>query len=304
MNCGITARISFFVCVLSLISSTVAPEARAANDTWLGGGADGKWTTPGNWNSGTGNAPPVNGDTLVFDGSTNLTTTNDFTFTAGVAANRVFNGITFAPTAGSFSLSGNSFVLSGDINDNSANAQTITLTQGGPTGPNYGLILDGGTRNFNVVSGGALNIGQLTFGNNPVYVNNTTASAAQSANVSTLNINSNGVTIGNLVVQTNASASNVINIPTGVTLNSSGAGNNNSVVVIGTPPILTTNTADTSNLVVQGAGSWVVSNTTANFTVGVGSGNNNTSGFNPTLDMSGLANFTYNSGAAALARST
>ena len=292
---SIIARLLGWALIAGMIFG-ISP-TQASTDIWTGA-SDANWNTAGNWTGG--NSPPLSGDVLVFDGNTNTAANNDFTysFTGSTYNGKTFNGITFAPTAGSFSLGGNSFVLAGDINDNSTNPQTISFTQGGPTGPNYGLVLNGATTNVNVVSGGSLSIGQLTFGNNPLYVNNATASAAQSTAVSTLNINSNNVSIGNLVVQTNTAASNVMNIASGVTLNMSGLGNNGSIVVIGTPPILTTNSADTSNLTVNGSGTWNISNTNSNFTFGVGSGNNNTTAMNPTLDMSGLSNFVYNTGAA------
>src|SRR5438132_9370422 len=94
------------------------PSIFAATDTWTGASGT-TWNTAGNWTGG--NAPPVSGDVLVFDGSTNTANSNNFTygFTGSTYNGMTFNGITFAPTAASFTLSGNSFVLAGDINDNS-----------------------------------------------------------------------------------------------------------------------------------------------------------------------------------------
>ena len=42
-------------------------------DTWTGGGADNNFLTALNWNASTGNAPPVPGDILAFDGSRRFT---------------------------------------------------------------------------------------------------------------------------------------------------------------------------------------------------------------------------------------
>jgi autotransporter-associated beta strand protein len=278
-----------------------AAPSHAANgaDTWTGLGPDGNWSTALNWLGA--NTPPISGDSLIFDGVSNLSTNNDIAFTTGTGGGPTYTGLTFTAAAGAFTLAGNSFILAGDINDNSLNAQTINLTASPlptPTGTNYGLVFNGGTSNVNVISGGSLSLGTVVFGNNAPYVNNTTASPAQSNSVTTLNINNNGVTATSLVVQTNTSAANTITIPTGVTFNMSGGGNNSAIVVIGTPSILTTNSSNATTLVVSGAGTWNISNTNGNFDVGVGSGNNSTTGFNAQLDMRNLANFVYNTGTA------
>ena len=116
-----------------------------ANVVWTGAGLTANWTDGANW---LGETAPVATNSLTFDGNVNTLATNDF------AANTQFNGITFAPTAGSFTLAGNSLLLSGDITDNSPNPQTIGL----------GLVFDGGTSNVDVAAGGSLALGPLTLG--------------------------------------------------------------------------------------------------------------------------------------------
>src|SRR4051812_27712534 len=157
--------------VATVVLSAAGAAASGATDTWTGT-SSANWNDAGNWTGG--NAPPLASDLLVFDGSTNTTTNNDF------AANTNFGGIGFAATASSFTLGGNAVLLSGDINDNSANAQSITL----------GLLLDGATSNVNVTAGGSLSLGALTMG-----------LAAGSTNLSTLNINSS-VSATSLTVRT------------------------------------------------------------------------------------------------------
>src|SRR5690242_18701759 len=62
------------------------PTAGAATDTWTGGSATtANWNDAGNWNGGTGNAPPQTGDALVFDTANRTTNTNDFTAGLNVA---------------------------------------------------------------------------------------------------------------------------------------------------------------------------------------------------------------------------
>ena len=147
--------------------------------------------TAGNW----GGTAPMASDSLIFDGIANTTTNNDF------AANTQFNGITFAATAGAFTLGGNAVLLGGDINDNSTTQpETISLP----------LLLDGATSNVNVASGGSLALGALTFG-----------LTAGSTNVSTLNVN-NTVSATSLSVRTNTTAATRSISPTGRPSNFSG----------------------------------------------------------------------------------
>lgn len=84
--------------------------------TWSGGGTDNKWMTGGNW----GGTAPVANEALIFDGTTQLNTSNNF------SANTSFGTITFNSGAGSFSLNGNS-IRFGNITDNSTATQTINL---------------------------------------------------------------------------------------------------------------------------------------------------------------------------------
>ncbi|HEV8378054.1 MAG TPA: hypothetical protein VGP99_04335, partial [Tepidisphaeraceae bacterium] len=51
-----------------------AAGASAATQTWNGLGGDDNWTTAANW---VGGVAPVANDSLIFDGSTRLTPSND-----------------------------------------------------------------------------------------------------------------------------------------------------------------------------------------------------------------------------------
>src|SRR6185369_10327211 len=85
-----------------------APPAAAAPSTWNGQGGDNNWSTGLNWSGGMA---PTAGSLLVFAGLTRLTPFNDLP--AGTAV----TGLTFAPTAGAFTLGGNGVTLAGDITD-------------------------------------------------------------------------------------------------------------------------------------------------------------------------------------------
>ncbi len=85
--------------------------------TWNGGGVDNNWTTADNW----GGTAPVATNSLIFEGSTRLTPSNNF------AAATNFAGITFNSGSSAFTLSGNSISLGGDVTNNSSNLQTISI---------------------------------------------------------------------------------------------------------------------------------------------------------------------------------
>lgn len=107
--------------ILAIIAAAVGCTAtsKAATLTWTGA-ASGNWSGA-NWNGGT----PANlgSDTLIFQGSSNLATTNDLTgYTASGAT-----AITFNSGAGAFTLSGNAITLGGNITNSSTSLQTISL---------------------------------------------------------------------------------------------------------------------------------------------------------------------------------
>jgi autotransporter-associated beta strand protein len=83
---------------------------------WTGLGSDNNWSTSSNWSIRV----PQAYDILQFAGTTRLNTFNNLT------VDTPYNGITFNAGAGSFTLSGNRFVLnSGSIVNNSSNIQQI-----------------------------------------------------------------------------------------------------------------------------------------------------------------------------------
>jgi fibronectin-binding autotransporter adhesin len=243
-------KCSFLAAATLTLATFAAASGQAATDTWSGGGANANWMTPGNWDT-----LPVALDVLQFAGSTKLTNTNDF------AASTQFNGINFNAGAGSFVLAGSAVVLGGDINDNAlTNAQTISLP----------LQLDGATSNVNIVAGGALTLGSVTFGK-----------TAGSTNLSTLNIN-NSTSFASLIAQTSSATANTLAIAAGQTLNVNGA-----VTVGGFDPV---NTAQSSRLDISGNS--LVVNAGANSLL-VGANSTGTAGLTATLNMANLANFSF-----------
>jgi len=101
---------------LLLIAMLFGLTVGAKTCTWTGG-AGGAWTNAVNW----GGTAPVSGDSLVFTGTKGLLTTNKFT------SGTTFSNIVFDANAGSFTLNGNSFALTGTIANSNANLQTLGL---------------------------------------------------------------------------------------------------------------------------------------------------------------------------------
>jgi fibronectin-binding autotransporter adhesin len=89
--------------IAGALALMAAGPAGAVNlDTWNGGGSpDGNWSNGNNW----GGVAPVATDSLFFDGSTQLLTTNNF------AAGTVFTTLNFNSSASPFTLSGNAVTL-------------------------------------------------------------------------------------------------------------------------------------------------------------------------------------------------
>jgi len=90
--------------------------------TWSGDNASGNWSLGGVGGNWTGSAAPATSDTLTFDGSNHLTDNSN-----NLTADLSIGTITFASTAGSFTLAGNRITFGGNITNSSANTQTINL---------------------------------------------------------------------------------------------------------------------------------------------------------------------------------
>ncbi len=159
-------------------------DAGAAVISWTG--ATNAFLTPGNWSGN--NTPPISGDSLVFGGAgagglllNNNLTNGSFgiagmTFNAGAGAFIIGNGTTAANA-------GNSFLLTGDITNNSTSLQTInnpfsmTTVRTFMTTPGGGNITLGGNVSG---TGGGINVaggGTLTLTGTNTYTGGTTISS-------------------------------------------------------------------------------------------------------------------------------
>jgi len=106
-------------CSIAILLSGL--DSHALTVTW-NGSKDNTWGMWKNW-SGDGNNGAQSGDSLVFDGTANLSNQNDL-------SSSTFNGITFAATAGAFILgdhTSNLITLTGAVVNQSSNTQTLNL---------------------------------------------------------------------------------------------------------------------------------------------------------------------------------
>jgi fibronectin-binding autotransporter adhesin len=134
---GLT-RIGLGFTALALFS---ALPVQAAPQLWDGLGADGNWSSIGNFAPG---APFTIADDLQFDGNNFLTTNANDLGIASVAS------LTFNTGADAFTLNGKAlFIGSGGITNLSSNLQTINLAQ---TGPMITQIWDAGTGGLRITS--------------------------------------------------------------------------------------------------------------------------------------------------------
>lgn len=107
-----------------------APSTDAATRTWDGNGNNANWgfvdlnlSSLGNtnWTDASFFTPlPINGDSLIFQGSNRLTNSNDL-------AGLILTGISFQTGAGAFTLNGNAVTNLGNIVNSSSQKQTINL---------------------------------------------------------------------------------------------------------------------------------------------------------------------------------
>jgi fibronectin-binding autotransporter adhesin len=126
MNKPNTTKLSrnFAAVSASLVLAAGMTNASAATRTWDGGGSpDVNWTTAANW---VDDIAPVQGDDLVFSGTTSLTNNNDIT------VNTWFNSINFTAGAGGFVLQGNQIRIGNNngnkgVTNSSANIQEVEL---------------------------------------------------------------------------------------------------------------------------------------------------------------------------------
>ena len=300
---------SVFLC--NIIAALTAVHLPAATIVWDGGGGNDNWTTPENW---AGNSAPTANDSLVFDGTTRLTPSNNF------PVGTSFNGLAFPATAAAFILAGNSITLNGAITSDSparqmvnvpiilAAAQNVTVGAGGALA--IGGVISG-TGNLTKSGDGVLEVngintyvgdtildgGTVTFG-----ANNTVGAlifgAADTNPFSTisssLNLGNTDLTASGLNVRVNSGVPNTITIGSGKTLTINGP------VAVG-PNIAGVPISNVSTAVnVLGTDGSLVVATPENFSVGLPRLNADP---NPdpftTVDMSGLSNFTYNAGISA-----
>jgi len=283
--------------------------AASGADVWASG-ATANWNVAGNWTSGSINKPPISGDWLVFDATTGTTTlTNDLTSSSFNVA-----GITFSNGAPAYTVNGtNTFVLTGNITNNSANLQTINSPFSVTTGR---TITGAGDVALGSVISGAGSLtkagnGTLTLSGSSSYTGNTVldqgtlrytadntgmkglvfGASAGSANTGTLDLSDASLTVTGLTNQVNSATANVITIGGGRTLTVNGNVN------IGVVPTGSWRTM----LTMTGGGELSVISSGGKFQVG-GSTSGTLTPETGTLDLKGLSAVTIDLGSTGVVR--
>lgn len=172
---------------------------------WLGLGSDNNWSTAANWYKLQ--VPPTFA-LIQFTGTNRLTAFNDFSI------DRPVNSITFNSSAGSFTLSGNRFILnSGLITNNSSSLQTIDNDIKLGSGANY-INADTGSVTFNGLLSGSGSI---------VKTGGKTTNVSVARTISTGSVTVSGGTFQYNNLTTNGGFDVAFPIPTVYNLNGSGS---------------------------------------------------------------------------------
>ena len=164
-------------------SGNIALIIQASSETWSGGGSANNWTTNENWVSVL--APGLVGDSITFDGSTQLTPSMDTSYSV--------TALTFASTASAFTVSSaNSGILTltGGLTNNSTSAQILNVP-----------VVITTTQVVNAASGN-ISLGSGTSGGGLTKVGNNTLFLGSAANTF-----SGGLVISNGTVSINNNSS-------------------------------------------------------------------------------------------------
>jgi autotransporter-associated beta strand protein len=136
----------------------------ATTDIWSGGGTDGKWSTPANWQGGI---PPGANASLIFTNTVRLNNTNNL---LGATA----SGITFATPSGGFNLFGNPLTLNGSLTNNQVvTVETITLPLTLGTTPFVEVVPNASLTLAGAISGAGFGLTKLDGGTLTLSTNNT-----------------------------------------------------------------------------------------------------------------------------------
>ena len=166
--------------ILAAFGALLAGSAALAQttNTWNAAGPDGFWTNKANWlciTNGLPNTPATN-DTLVFTGTAQLNTTNNYTNTV---AQLIFSGITFDVNAGPFVLYGVGITPGAGITDSSAATETFNLPIALGATHSFNVGLAGGNLVINYPISGGQAISQTGLGTLTLNATNTFTGAIQ-----------------------------------------------------------------------------------------------------------------------------
>jgi autotransporter-associated beta strand protein len=198
-----------------LMGLAFAAQAAVTTNTWNGGGANGNWTTGGNWG---GTAPSTAAgvtNALVFGGTSQLSMNNDYTsFLAGLGISANNTGVTFtndntSGKTGQFTLSGNKLLLGGNIQSTQVNSGSLTDTIA------LDMQIKGGTRVITAAKNHSIEVSGVISEDAGGKVLTTTGNSDNSGKVKLSGLNTftgdmklnGGTTVMNTLANTNVASS-------------------------------------------------------------------------------------------------
>ncbi len=215
MSMKVRTSVMILVAVVFWMGMASRAQAAVTTNTWNGGGADGNWTTGGNWG---GTAPSTAAgvtNALVFGGTSQLSMNNDYTsFLAGLGISANNTGVTFANDntsgkTGQFTLSGNKLLLGGNIQSTQVNSGSLTDTIA------LDMQIKGGTRVITAAKNHSIEVSGVISEDAGGKVLTTTGNSDNSGKVKLSGLNTftgdmklnGGTTVMNTLANTNVASS-------------------------------------------------------------------------------------------------
>ena len=170
LNLSVRTKLALVTIFVPLASLGIVGSASAATQTWSGNGADGNWSTVGNWVSGVA---PVNGDDVVIDNSAKFTngSKDDIALLTSINSLKFINNSSSGGPVVSF---GHNITITAGITQDA----TVTNTANAIQDNGSSVVITLGANAIITSGGGGLTLGtigqsdSLVMGNNLTFTDN------------------------------------------------------------------------------------------------------------------------------------